>query len=57
MVRLKDSLCATVAAFLADFNSTMVRLKAVGKLIDANKYENFNSTMVRLKDHQHFYLP
>ncbi len=34
---------------LNDFNSTMVRLKAVVEEYDEADYRDFNSTMVRLK--------
>ena len=49
MVRLKEAQQRIIDEAVADFNSTMVRLKGQ-ELCDSSFYEvNFNSTMVRLK--------
>ena len=51
MVRLKEVLRERTFAIQANFNSTMVRLKAANILCMKTRKANFNSTMVRLKDY------
>ena len=50
MVRLKVSRGANVNFHYSDFNSTMVRLKALQSRCTEKACRHFNSTMVRLKD-------
>ena len=50
MVRLKVSATSGLTKTITDFNSTMVRLKAIAFVVNGQNLDYFNSTMVRLKE-------